>query len=74
MSEPLDRDLPLWEIWVADRLANGRIGVVGKAHHCMVDGIAAVELASLLLDPTTEPPPNEPDGWEPKPAPDRSRP
>jgi diacylglycerol O-acyltransferase / wax synthase len=71
MSEPLDRELPLWEIWVADRLANGRIGIVGKAHHCMVDGIAAVELASLLLDPTVEPPPSEPDGWEPKPAPDR---
>ena len=34
------------------KLADGRIGVVGKAHHCMVDGIAAVELAALLLDPT----------------------
>jgi diacylglycerol O-acyltransferase / wax synthase len=43
--------------------------VVGKAHHCMVDGIAAVELAALLLDPTPEPPPPEPDGWRPSPAP-----
>ena len=33
-------------------LDDGRIGIVGKAHHCMVDGIAAVELASLLLDPS----------------------
>ena len=30
---------------IADRLDDGRIGLVGKAHHCMVDGIAAVELA-----------------------------
>ena len=52
MSEQLDRGRPLWEIRIADRLADGRIGVVGKAHHCMVDGVAAVELASLLLDPS----------------------
>jgi len=64
MSTPLRRDRPLWEIWIADRLDDGRTGVVGKAHHCMVDGIAAVELASLLLDPSPEPPQPEPDGWQ----------
>ena len=46
MSKPLPRDRPLWQIWIADQLDDGRIGVVGKAHHCMVDGIAAVELGS----------------------------
>jgi diacylglycerol O-acyltransferase len=50
MSTPLERDRPLWEIWIADTLADGRIGLVGKMHHCMVDGLAAVELASLLFD------------------------
>jgi len=69
MSTPLDQVDPLWQIWIADRLANGRIGIVGKAHHCMVDGLAAVELASLLLDPTPDPPPAEPDNWEPQPPP-----
>jgi diacylglycerol O-acyltransferase / wax synthase len=63
MSTPLDRTRPLWEFSIADRLADGRIGIVGKAHHCMVDGIAAVELAALLLDTTREPPPAEPDDW-----------
>ena len=66
MSVPLRRDRPLWELWVADRLEDGRIGVVGKAHHCMVDGIAAVELASLLLDPEPEPPPPPEDTWHPE--------
>src|SRR4051794_15901917 len=54
MSEPLPRDRPLWQIWIADNLEDGMLGIVGKAHHCMVDGIAAVELASLLLDDTPE--------------------
>jgi diacylglycerol O-acyltransferase / wax synthase len=69
LSTPLARDRPLWEMWIADELDDGRIGVVGKAHHCMVDGIAAVELAALLLDPEPEPPPDQPDGWTPRPAP-----
>jgi len=50
LSRPLDRARPLWEMWIADRIRDGRIAVVGKAHHCMVDGVAALELASVLLD------------------------
>src|SRR5687767_11392707 len=65
MSRRLRRDRPLWEIWVADRLEDGRVGIVGKAHHCMVDGLAAVELATLLLDPDPEPPEPEADSWRP---------
>jgi diacylglycerol O-acyltransferase / wax synthase len=70
MSEQLDRDRPLWEIRIADRLDDGRIGVVGKAHHCMVDGVAAVELASLLLDPTPDASDVDDDGWRPREEPD----
>jgi WS/DGAT/MGAT family acyltransferase len=69
MSSPLERSRPLWECWVAPRLDDGRIGVVGKVHHCMVDGLAAVELAALLLDPTAETPPAEAHEWTPEPAP-----
>jgi WS/DGAT/MGAT family acyltransferase len=53
LSAPLQHDRPLWELWIADSLPGGEIGVVGKAHHCLVDGLAAIELMSLLLD--TEP-------------------
>jgi diacylglycerol O-acyltransferase / wax synthase len=73
MSTQLRRDRPLWQICISDRLEDSRIGVVGKAHHCMVDGIAAVELASLLLDPTPDPPPAESDGWLPRPSPGAAR-
>lgn len=70
-STPLDRDRPLWEIWIADKLPEGRIAVVGKVHHCMVDGIAAVELASLFMDPDPHAPVGELDDWRPAPPPRR---
>jgi diacylglycerol O-acyltransferase / wax synthase len=69
MSEPLPRDRPLWQMRIAPRLEDGRIALVGKAHHCMVDGIAAVELTSMLLDPEPDPPRSDPDGWRPGPTP-----
>jgi WS/DGAT/MGAT family acyltransferase len=71
MSVPLDRSRALWELWIAPQLDDGRIGVVGKAHHCMVDGLAAVELAALLLDPDERPEPIEPEPWQPRSSPGR---
>ena len=68
-SEPLPHDRPLWQMRIAPRLDDGRIGIVGKAHHCMVDGIAAVELAMLLLDPAPDAPDPQPEQWSPSPAP-----
>lgn len=69
MSEPLRRDRPLWQMRIAPRLEDGRIGLVGKVHHCMVDGIAAVELTSMLLDLDPEPPESKDDEWSPGPSP-----
>jgi diacylglycerol O-acyltransferase / wax synthase len=69
MSVQLPRDRPLWQICIAERLEDDRIGLVGKAHHCMVDGIAAVELGSLLLDPSAEAPRPTSDRWIPSHAP-----
>ena len=67
-SEPLPRDRPLWQIWIADELEDSVV-LIGKAHHCMVDGIAIVELGKLLLDaePYEERP--EAEAWEPAPVP-----
>jgi WS/DGAT/MGAT family acyltransferase len=49
-STQLARDRPLWEMWFHDELPDGGVAMVGKAHHCMVDGVAAMQLANLLLD------------------------
>ncbi len=68
LSTPLARSRPLWEIWVAEEMGAGHLGIVGKAHHCLVDGVAAVELAALLLDPSPDAEVPS-DDWRPQPAP-----
>jgi len=68
MSIPLRRDRPLWEMWICEDTAEGRFAIVGKTHHCMVDGLAMVELASMLLDPTPEPVACESEGRRDEPA------
>jgi WS/DGAT/MGAT family acyltransferase len=67
LSTPLQHGRPLWELWIAEQLDDGRLGVVGKAHHCLVDGLAAIELMALLLDAEPEPPdPADEPEWTPQ--------
>ena len=39
MSQQLDRAKPLWEMWMAEGLGEGRWALISKTHHCMVDGV-----------------------------------
>jgi WS/DGAT/MGAT family acyltransferase len=50
MSQPLDRERPLWETWLVEGLEGGKWALIFKVHHCMVDGIAGVGLLAALLD------------------------
>ncbi len=71
MAAPLDRERPLWEMWFVDGLDGGRVAVIEKLHHAMADGLAGVDLATVLLDlerhPDVRHVPSEP--WHPSPPP-----
>lgn len=55
MSEPLDRARPLWQLTVVEGLAGDRTALVAKMHHALVDGVAAVDVSTVILDPGPEP-------------------
>ena len=48
-SQHLDRNKPLWELWVVEGLGQGRWALLSKVHHCMVDGVAATDLMSVMF-------------------------
>jgi WS/DGAT/MGAT family acyltransferase len=73
MSQKLDRSRPLWEAWVVEGLTDDRFAFVVKAHHCMVDGIAGVDLLTSILHPDPEQRPAPTRKWIPRPAPDGLR-
>lgn len=57
--ELLDRDRPLWELWVVDGLADGRVALVEKVHHALIDGVAGIDVAMVLMDLSRHPVPNQ---------------
>jgi len=69
-SRQLDRSKPLWEMWIIEGLENGHVAIVGKMHHCTIDGVSGANMMVHLLDlePSgTRPPPEE--DWKPERAP-----
>ena len=73
LSEPLDRARPLWKVYLAPRLSDGRSALVAKIHHALVDGKSAVEVALLLFDVTPDAEPAPVANWRPEPEPGTAR-
>ncbi|MBV9810397.1 MAG: wax ester/triacylglycerol synthase family O-acyltransferase [Solirubrobacterales bacterium] len=67
-SQHLDRARPLWEIWMVEGLEGERWALLSKVHHCMVDGVAATDLMSVMFsddDGSSSPAA----AWDPRPEP-----
>jgi diacylglycerol O-acyltransferase / wax synthase len=70
-SQHLDRDKPLWEVWLVEGVEDDRFAVLSKTHHALVDGISGVDIISVLFDTSPEPaaPTGPGDRWLPRPLP-----
>jgi WS/DGAT/MGAT family acyltransferase len=53
----LDRSKPLWEVYFVEGLEGDRTALVSKIHHCLVDGVSGIELLTVMLDVSPDPPP-----------------
>ena len=73
LSRLLDRDRPLWEMYLVEGLADGRFAVVTKTHQAMVDGIGAIDIEQVLLDASPHPRRTVGAVWMPSPEPSRGR-
>jgi len=74
-SQQLDRSKPLWEMWLIEGLEDDRFALITKTHHSLIDGIAGVDLATVLFDLSPDPPPITNSGrpWKPHPEPGAAR-
>jgi WS/DGAT/MGAT family acyltransferase len=55
-SQQLDRSKPLWEMWLVEGLEDDHFALITKTHHSLIDGIAGVDLATVLFDLSPDPP------------------
>lgn len=66
VSRPLDRSKPLWEMYLVEGLADGRVALLSKSHQVLVDGVDTVDLGQVLLDNAATPKTLGSDDWRPR--------
>ena len=69
MQQHLDRERPLWEMWIVEGLEGDRFAIVSKVHHCMIDGISGVDLMNVLMSMTPDQMVPDAPPYIPRPAP-----
>jgi len=62
-AQHLDRTKPLWEIWMVEGVSENRWALLSKVHHCMVDGVSATDLMTVMFDDSPAQAPGE--RWQP---------
>jgi diacylglycerol O-acyltransferase / wax synthase len=73
MSQALDHERPLWEMWFVEGMENGHFALISKTHHCMIDGVSGADLISVIMEPAPSSEPGEPLPWTPRPQPSETR-
>lgn len=68
VARPLDRQRPLWELYLVEGLADGQVAMLLKGHQVLIDGIDTVALGQILLDTSPGPRDVPPMPWRPRPA------
>ena len=70
-AQPLDRNKPLWEIWLVEGFGDDRWALVSKTHHALVDGVSGVDITAVLFDASPDPAPTAPprNAWVARPEP-----
>ncbi len=63
-SRALDERRPLWELWLVEGLAGGRLALVVKAHHSLVDGIGGIAVLASIARPSPEDSRGSPRDWQ----------
>lgn len=50
-ARSLDPHRPLWELYLVEGLEGGRFAIVTKSHIALVDGIHAIDIGQIIVDP-----------------------
>jgi diacylglycerol O-acyltransferase / wax synthase len=66
MSRRLDRNRPLWEVYLVEGVEGGRFAILSKSHQILVDGTSTVDIGQVLLDVDPRPREVVHDHWRPR--------
>lgn len=65
-SWPLEPCRPLWQMWIVEGLENGRVAMLTKVHHSIMDGVSGAAVLAHLLDTVPDVSPTAPPPWAPE--------
>ncbi len=54
-DQALDRSRPLWQLWYVEGVEGGRVAIILRVHHALIDGMGGVEMFVRLFDTSAAP-------------------